>query len=191
MPTRPSRRDAERSRRAMPGGSGPQRLRFRLSQRTWDSLALRDPMWAVLSDPGKRGGLWDADEFFATGAQEVARNLAWVCTDGSSMQRLVRKSRRPWPGVADDSLPLSTMSPLSAGTGSSMSRPALPARHRPSIAAGRVRARILMSSHSDQRSMYERSSWAQVSKLAERRALTCQSPVIPGFIESRRRCQRS
>jgi SAM-dependent methyltransferase len=40
-------------------------------QRYWDRQAHADPMWAILTDPGKTGGRWDADEFFATGVREV------------------------------------------------------------------------------------------------------------------------
>jgi len=40
-------------------------------QRYWDRQAHADPMWAILTDPAKAGGRWDADEFFATGVREV------------------------------------------------------------------------------------------------------------------------
>ena len=51
--------------------------------------------------------------------------------------------------------------------------------------------RILRSSHSDQRSMYSRSASTHVSKSPLPRSRTCQRPVMPGFIDSRRRCHRS
>jgi SAM-dependent methyltransferase len=38
----------------------------------WEELAAYDPLWAVLTQPGKRGGRWDREEFFATGEAEVA-----------------------------------------------------------------------------------------------------------------------
>ncbi len=41
-------------------------------QRYWDEQARTDPMWAILSDAGKRGRRWDPDEFFASGVQEIA-----------------------------------------------------------------------------------------------------------------------
>jgi SAM-dependent methyltransferase len=44
-------------------------------QREWDTLAHWDPMWSALMDPRKRGGKWNADEFFATGEREVATVL--------------------------------------------------------------------------------------------------------------------
>ena len=33
----------------------------------WEHLAETDPLWAVLTHPGRKGGRWDVDEFFATG----------------------------------------------------------------------------------------------------------------------------
>jgi SAM-dependent methyltransferase len=45
-------------------------------QRDWDDLAEVDPLWAVLSDPGRRGGRWELDEFLATGPADVDRALA-------------------------------------------------------------------------------------------------------------------
>jgi len=41
-------------------------------QQYWDRQAHADPMWAILTDPAKAGGRWDADEFFATGVHDVA-----------------------------------------------------------------------------------------------------------------------
>ncbi len=41
---------------------------------TWEDLGRVDPLWAVLTDPGRRHGGWDADEFLDTGAKPIA----WV-----------------------------------------------------------------------------------------------------------------
>jgi SAM-dependent methyltransferase len=41
-------------------------------RRDWEHLADIDPLWAILTVPGRKGGRWDVDEFFATGEQEVA-----------------------------------------------------------------------------------------------------------------------
>jgi SAM-dependent methyltransferase len=41
-------------------------------RRQWEDLGRRDPYWAVLSHPGKRGGRWDPTAFFATGEAEIA-----------------------------------------------------------------------------------------------------------------------
>jgi SAM-dependent methyltransferase len=40
--------------------------------RNWDDLAVLDPFWAVLSDPARKGGRWQREEFLATGEAEVA-----------------------------------------------------------------------------------------------------------------------
>ncbi len=45
-------------------------------RRVWESLGRDDPLWAVLSDPDKRGRRWDADEFFATGHLDVETQMA-------------------------------------------------------------------------------------------------------------------
>ncbi|MEP6938979.1 MAG: class I SAM-dependent methyltransferase [Rudaea sp.] len=41
----------------------------------WGVLGEDDPLWAILSDPQKRGGGWDLDAFFASGEAEVAALL--------------------------------------------------------------------------------------------------------------------
>jgi ubiquinone/menaquinone biosynthesis C-methylase UbiE len=40
-------------------------------RRDWTRLGAYDPLWAVYSTPGKRGGKWDEREFLATGQVEV------------------------------------------------------------------------------------------------------------------------
>jgi SAM-dependent methyltransferase len=44
-------------------------------QRNWDELGRIDPLWAILTDPGRRGGKWDTDEFFASGGHEIAQTM--------------------------------------------------------------------------------------------------------------------
>ena len=43
--------------------------------RDWEELAEVDPLWAVLSDPERRGGRWQLDEFLATGEADADRVL--------------------------------------------------------------------------------------------------------------------
>jgi SAM-dependent methyltransferase len=45
-------------------------------KRDWEELAADDPLWAVLTDPSRRAGGWDVDEFLRTGEEEIARLLA-------------------------------------------------------------------------------------------------------------------
>ncbi len=44
----------------------------------WDALAKDDPLWAVLTSSDKQGHRWSLEEFLATGAAEVDRDLAEV-----------------------------------------------------------------------------------------------------------------
>ncbi|MEM6749540.1 MAG: class I SAM-dependent methyltransferase [Planctomycetota bacterium] len=37
----------------------------------WEVLAQNDPLWAVLTQPDRKGNRWDPDEFFATGRGEI------------------------------------------------------------------------------------------------------------------------
>ena len=38
----------------------------------WERAALRDPLWAILSDPAKRDRQWDLGSFFESGRREVS-----------------------------------------------------------------------------------------------------------------------
>ncbi len=44
-------------------------------QQDWERLAEVDALWAVLTAPGRKGGGWDVEEFFATGEAEIAHVL--------------------------------------------------------------------------------------------------------------------
>ena len=41
------------------------------SRQFWDCQARRDPLWAILSDPAKKGRRWDLERFFQTGVGEI------------------------------------------------------------------------------------------------------------------------
>jgi SAM-dependent methyltransferase len=41
-------------------------------QKNWDELGKVDPLWAILTDPSRKGGKWDPEEFFASGRGEIA-----------------------------------------------------------------------------------------------------------------------
>lgn len=49
---------------------------MRADRRDWEELAEHDPLWAVLSDPARKGGRWDVAEFLATGEREADGALA-------------------------------------------------------------------------------------------------------------------
>ncbi|NUT55421.1 MAG: class I SAM-dependent methyltransferase [Thermoleophilia bacterium] len=56
-------------------------------QQDWDRLAEVDALWAVLTVPGRKGGRWDVDEFFATGEAEIAHVAAVAETLGRPARR--------------------------------------------------------------------------------------------------------
>ncbi len=41
-------------------------------QKNWDGFGKTDPLWAILTDPGRKGGKWTPEEFFASGRGEIA-----------------------------------------------------------------------------------------------------------------------
>ncbi len=56
-------------------------------QRNWDELGREDPLWAVLTEPEKRGNRWDRDEFFATGTGEIGALMQRVESLGINLRR--------------------------------------------------------------------------------------------------------
>ena len=56
-------------------------------RRVWEALGRDDPLWAVLSDPDKRGRRWDSDEFFETGRLEVETQMAEIDVVGYPVGR--------------------------------------------------------------------------------------------------------
>jgi SAM-dependent methyltransferase len=50
---------------------------FKSQRENWEALAETDPLWAVLSEPLKRGGKWDEEAFYATGDAE-ALEVEWA-----------------------------------------------------------------------------------------------------------------
>lgn len=45
-------------------------------RKTYEEFGEKDPFFAVLSDSSRRGGKWDAEEFFATGRAEIKAAMA-------------------------------------------------------------------------------------------------------------------
>ena len=58
-------------------------------RRHWDAFGADDPLWAVLTHEGTRGGRWDLEEFFAHGRDEVRRALDDAAAAAGG---------RPWTG---------------------------------------------------------------------------------------------
>lgn len=57
------------------------------AQRTWDRLAESDPLWAIATEPGKRGNKWDLDEFFASGEHLIAELMTRAAELGYPQSR--------------------------------------------------------------------------------------------------------
>jgi SAM-dependent methyltransferase len=62
-------------------------MRLSAVQQYWDQQAHTDPMWAILTDPAKAGGRWNADEFFATGVRDVVVFMEQAATWGKPFAR--------------------------------------------------------------------------------------------------------
>ena len=62
-------------------------MRLKALQHAWEGLARRDPLWAVLTAPDKRGNRWNETEFFATGVEAVEGILRHVESLGISFGR--------------------------------------------------------------------------------------------------------
>ena len=55
-------------------------------QQNWDKLAREDAMWAVLTDPDKRGRKWTPAEFFQTGEEQIGRVLKELSDKGVKLK---------------------------------------------------------------------------------------------------------
>ncbi len=51
-------------------------------QRHWNEFGRRDPYWAILTRPDRRGNRWDLDEFMSTGRDDIDALLAWLVALG-------------------------------------------------------------------------------------------------------------
>jgi len=58
-------------------------------QKTWDTLGKEDAMWAVLTEPSKKGKKWENKAFFSTGIKEIAE----VMKDTESLGIKLRKKK--------------------------------------------------------------------------------------------------
>jgi SAM-dependent methyltransferase len=47
-------------------------------QRHWNEWGRRDPYWAIISRPDRRGNRWDLEEFLRTGVDEIDELLEWL-----------------------------------------------------------------------------------------------------------------
>lgn len=57
------------------------------SARYWDGHARHDPLWAILSDPARKGRRWDVERFFQTGVGEISLLFYRLRTHGLEVRR--------------------------------------------------------------------------------------------------------
>jgi len=55
--------------------------------RHWDRFGVVDPLWAILTDPTRKGNRWDVAEFFETGRAEIAEVVARASRRGLPRHR--------------------------------------------------------------------------------------------------------
>ncbi len=53
-------------------------MEFEELARSWDAWGESDPLWAILTLPGTRGGRWDPEEFFRSGEVEIDELFAYL-----------------------------------------------------------------------------------------------------------------
>jgi len=56
-------------------------------RKNWTALGEQDPMWAILTDSGKKGNRWQMDDFFETGRQQIKQILGELETARISIVR--------------------------------------------------------------------------------------------------------
>lgn len=56
-------------------------------QAVWDDWAKADPLWAIYSDPAKKGRRWEHAAFFATGRAEIAKAMDALARHGLDVRR--------------------------------------------------------------------------------------------------------
>ena len=47
-------------------------------RKNWDAFGKADPMWAIITNPDKKGNKWDKDEFFLTGRREIGNLIRYI-----------------------------------------------------------------------------------------------------------------
>jgi SAM-dependent methyltransferase len=62
-------------------------MRISALKRHWERLGRQDPFWAVLTDPTKRDGAWDLEQFYRSGGDELAAVLQHADALGLSVER--------------------------------------------------------------------------------------------------------
>jgi len=53
-------------------------MNLKRTQQVWEEFGETDPLFGVLSDKSKRGNIWDVNEFFATGKQDITEAMEYI-----------------------------------------------------------------------------------------------------------------
>jgi SAM-dependent methyltransferase len=61
-------------------------MRWAAHRRDWEDLSYLDPYWAILSDPSKQHGGWDAGDVLATGRVEIERLMTKLAALGRPLE---------------------------------------------------------------------------------------------------------
>lgn len=56
-------------------------------QQQWEALGSRDPYWAVLTSPDKKGNKWEKSEFFQSGQKEIGKTLLTIRRMGVQLKK--------------------------------------------------------------------------------------------------------
>jgi ubiquinone/menaquinone biosynthesis C-methylase UbiE len=62
-------------------------LDLKTLQEHWNAFGRRDPLWAILTDPEKKGNRWNPDEFFESGAQEIETVVKYIISLRPTLRR--------------------------------------------------------------------------------------------------------
>jgi SAM-dependent methyltransferase len=90
-------------------------------RRTWEELGQHDPLWAVVTSDGTRGGRWNVDEFLATGERDVERYHSLLRRHAEAPPRLgkvldfgcgVGRLSRAWSRRADHVIGVDIAAPM-------------------------------------------------------------------------------
>jgi len=56
-------------------------------KKNWNEFGAIDPLWAILTDPAKKGNRWKPDEFFRAGQDEIDQVMRYVEVLGIKLKR--------------------------------------------------------------------------------------------------------
>jgi SAM-dependent methyltransferase len=55
-------------------------------KRNWNAFGRKDPLWAIITRPDKKGGKWNAEHFFYTGKEEIDAVMEHVISLGIAVK---------------------------------------------------------------------------------------------------------